>query len=49
MEIHTVVERLLNDFTLEEILELNDLTVEELLLILVEQGYVTEPRFAFDL
>lgn len=39
-----LAERLLKDFTLEEIMEYNDLTEEDVLTVLVEGGYIGEPE-----
>lgn len=39
----TEIENILQAYTLEEILELNELTEEDVLLILVEQNIITLP------
>lgn len=38
-----IAERLLETYTLEEMLEMNDLTPEDVLSILIERGYIGEP------
>ena len=38
------IERALEIYTLEEILELNDLSVEEALSILISEGYISLPE-----
>ena len=41
-------EEMLKDFTLEEILELNDLTDEQVLELLLNSGVISEPERYFD-
>lgn len=41
---HELIDELLSLFTLEEILEMNDLSEEEVLLILLEGGMIGEPE-----
>ena len=36
------------DLTLEEVLELNDLTVTQALEILIREGHIHEPRSAYE-
>lgn len=43
-----IAEALLSDFTLEELLELNNLTELEVLSILVEGGHVGQPERYFE-
>lgn len=43
-----IFEFLLEQFTLEEILELNDITEAEVLEMLFEKGLLTEPERVFD-
>jgi len=42
--IETEVEKALEIYTLEEILEMNDLTIEEALVILVDNGFLELPE-----
>lgn len=46
--IYEIAEELLLDFSLEELLEMNDLEEETVLSILIEQGLVTEPERRVD-
>lgn len=41
-------EEILLDFTLEEILEMNSLSEEDVLSILLEQGMINQPERYFD-
>jgi len=43
-----IAEALLSDFTLEELLELNNLTELEVLSILIEGGHVGQPERYFE-
>lgn len=43
-----ITENLLIDFPFSEILELNDLTEEDVLLLLVQKGYVIYPERYFE-
>lgn len=43
-----LAEEILRDFSLEEILEMNDLTEEEVLSVLIDRGLVNEPERYFE-
>lgn len=45
---YELIKDLLNDFELEEIFELNDLSPEEILRILLEGGYIAEPEIILE-
>jgi hypothetical protein len=46
-DLDDLLEFLLEQFTLEEILEINDLTEREVLLILFREGLLVEPERVF--
>lgn len=43
-----LISELLSEFSLEEIFEMNDITEDEVLLILLQGGHLGEPQFLIE-